>query len=95
MRKIQRERQKEKERDKETEVKIDAERQRQRGKKNRDKATRSFGKGQREGLYYSLAYKVCLPPPTHNPLPSPLPLLSLPRSSAKFLNRSYVLGQES
>lgn len=92
MRKIQRERQKEKERDEETEVKIDAEKQR--GKKNRDKATRSFGKGQREGLYYRLAYKVCLPTPP-NPLPSPLTLLSLPRSSGKLLNRSYVLGQES
>lgn len=93
MRKIQRERQKEKERDKETEVKIDAERQRQRGKKNRDKATRSFGKGQREGLYYSLAYKVCLLP---HQIPCQVPShCSLPRSSGKLLNRSYVLGQES
>lgn len=75
MRKIQRERQKENERDGETEVKIDAERQRQRGKKNRDKATRSFGKGQREGLYYRLAYKVCLPPPK-SPAKSPPTALS-------------------
>lgn len=45
------------ERDKEIEVKINTEKEKQRGQ-NRDQETKSFRKGQREGLYYSLAHKV-------------------------------------
>lgn len=66
-------------RDKEIEVKINTEKQKQKGQ-NRDQETKSFRKGQREGLYYSLAYEVYPSFPTKSPRTD----LSSQVSSKKF-----------